>query len=56
MEEFEQFCRSNYLQWRDFRPMGGTLKVLTKTKGAKTTAQLAAWGFQFKDAVGWWFQ
>jgi hypothetical protein len=56
MEEFEQFCRSNYLQWRDFRPMGGTLKVLTKTKGTKTAAQLTAWGFQFKDSVGWWFQ
>ena len=56
MTEFEHFCRKNLFDWKDYRESGGTLKVFTKQQGTPVAAQLEAWGFRFKNTVGWWYQ
>jgi hypothetical protein len=56
MTEFEHFCRTNHLDWKDYREIGGTLKVFTKQQGTAVAAQLETWGFRFKNTVGWWYQ
>ena len=56
MTEFEHFCRTNRIDWKDYREIGGTLKVFTKEQGTAVAAQFEAWGFRFKNTVGWWYQ
>ena len=51
--EFRRFCNEQQLEWKDYRPSGGTLKVFTQRRGDLVGEQLAAWGFRFKEKF-WW--
>lgn len=50
---FKRFCQAHGLEWKDYRPIGGTLKVFTARRGDAVADQLAAWGFRFKKNF-WW--
>ena len=53
MAALERICDANGLEFKDYRPIGGTLKVFTEHRGDAVAKQLAAWGFRFKEKF-WW--
>jgi hypothetical protein len=53
MAALQRFCQANVLEWKDYRSIGGTLKVFTERRNDAVAAQLAAWGFRFKEKF-WW--
>jgi hypothetical protein len=53
MAGFKRFCQAHLLEWKDYRPIGGTLKVFAEHRGDAVADQLAAWGFRYKEKF-WW--
>jgi len=54
VRDFDIFCKEHRLEWYDYRNNGGYLTVSTKRQGDQVAAQLAAWGFRFKETLGWY--